>query len=110
VGADAGPSETESYQTLSGYPLTAANTSEPEFHFDRDIHFGFNDSLSYEIVVDWVIAKHKSQGLSETKCGQDRFENFWAFAISGGAATRGQRLCFKRYRRDGKPPKGRADA
>jgi len=87
VGADASPSEKESYQTLSGYPVTAANTPEPQFHFDRDVHFGFNNSLSYEIVVDWVIAEHKSQGLFQTKCGQDRFENFWVFAISGGTAT-----------------------
>jgi N-acetylglucosamine malate deacetylase 2 len=87
VAADAGSSEVETYRTLSGYPLTATTTSEPEFHFDRDIHFGFNNSLSYAIVVDWVIAEHKSQGLFQTKAGQDRFENFWVFALSGKPAV-----------------------
>jgi len=89
VAADAAPTDAESYRTLSGYPLTATNSSEPQFHFDRDVHFGFHNSLSYEIVVDWVIAEHKSQGLFQTKCGQDRFENFWVFALSGSSgATR----------------------
>ncbi len=50
------------------------------------VHFGFHDSLSCEIVVDWVIAEQKSQGLFQTKCGQDRFENFWVFALGGNAS------------------------
>jgi LmbE family N-acetylglucosaminyl deacetylase len=87
VAADAASSESEDYQPLAGYPLTQTTTSEPEFHFDRDIHFGFNNSLSYAIVVDWVIAEHKSQGLFQTKSGQDRFENFWLFAASGDSAA-----------------------
>jgi N-acetylglucosamine malate deacetylase 2 len=96
VGAEAGPSETESYRTLSGYPITATTTSESQFHFDRDVHFGFNNSLSYEIVVDWVIAEHKSQGLFQTKCGQDRFENFWVFAVGGGSAAAQTPAFFKK--------------
>jgi LmbE family N-acetylglucosaminyl deacetylase len=96
VGADATPGETESYRTLSGYPITAANSAEPQFHFDRDVHFGFHDSLSYEIVVDWVIAEHKSQGLFQTKCGQDRFENFWVFALSGASGAERTAALFER--------------
>jgi N-acetylglucosamine malate deacetylase 2 len=96
VGADAASGETESYRTLSGYPLTATNSSEPQFHFDRDVHFGFRNSLSYEIVVDWVIAEHKSQGLFQTKCGQDRFENFWVFALSGSSGAKRTEALFDR--------------
>jgi N-acetylglucosamine malate deacetylase 2 len=87
VGADAGADETEIYHALSKYPLTTTRTEQSEFHFDRNIHFGFNNSLSYSIVVNWVIAEHKSQGLFQTKTGQDRFENFWIFAASDDTAT-----------------------
>jgi N-acetylglucosamine malate deacetylase 2 len=80
LGVQASPKDTDSYKTLSGYPITAANSSEPQFHFDRDVHFGFRNSLSYQIVVDWVIAEHKSQGLFQTTVGQNRFENFWVFS------------------------------
>ena len=86
VGAEAAPKESLSYTALPSYPLTATLSPAPQFHFDRDVHFGFHDSLSYEIVVDWVIAEHKSQGLFQTKCGQDRYENFWVFALGGNDA------------------------
>jgi len=33
------------------------------YAFDRTTKFGFRDALSYQIVVDWMIAEHKSQGL-----------------------------------------------
>jgi LmbE family N-acetylglucosaminyl deacetylase len=91
LGVQASPSETGSYETLSGYTITSANSAEPQFHFDRNVHFGFKDSLSYRIVVDWVIAEHKSQGLFQTTVGQNRFENFWVFSSgdipASGAAS-----------------------
>jgi hypothetical protein len=37
--------------------------------------------------VDWVIAEHKSQGLFQTRCQQDRFENFWLFTVNGTSAA-----------------------
>ena len=87
LGALASTKETDSYKTLPGYPITAATSAEPEFHFDRDVHFGVGNTLSYQIVVNWVIAEHKSQGQFQTLMGQDRFENFWLLAASGGSAT-----------------------
>jgi len=86
IGAEAAPMRSLSYTALPSYPITATFSPAPQFHFDRDVRFGFHDSLSYEIIVDWVIAEHKSQGLFQTKCGQDRYENFWVFALSGNAA------------------------
>jgi LmbE family N-acetylglucosaminyl deacetylase len=86
IAADAGQDQTETYQALAGYPLTAATTTKPAFDFDRDAHFGFDNSLSYSIVVNWVIAEHKSQGLFQTMVNHDRFENFWLFTGSGKSA------------------------
>ena len=79
LGAAAGNTMRREYNPVLGQSLTQTLTTEPEFYFDRDVHFGYEHSLSYQIVVDWVIAEHKSQGLFQTKCLQDRFENFWVF-------------------------------
>jgi LmbE family N-acetylglucosaminyl deacetylase len=87
LGALAGGDGTVPYSTLPGYASTATRSPQPSFRFDRDIHFGYRDSLTYQIVVDWVIAEHKSQGLFQTRCRQDRFENFWVFSASGDSAT-----------------------
>ncbi len=95
IGALAGPDENPAYTQLKGFPITATTTRRPMFHFDRDTHFGFNDALSYQIIVDWVIAEHKSQGLFQTKPGQDRFENFWLFAMDDPAATHRARELFQ---------------
>jgi len=96
VGAEADPQATASYTALSAYPITAAISAAPQFHFDRDIRFGFRNALSYEIVVNWVIAEHKSQGLFQTKYGQDRFENFWVFALNGESSLSRTTAFFKR--------------
>jgi hypothetical protein len=87
LGAQAGGGDPAPYAWLSGYPLTLAASVNPQFQFDRNSRFGYQESLSYQIVVDWVIAQHKSQGLFQTRCQQDRFENFWVFTDEALAAT-----------------------
>lgn len=81
LGALAANSAVENYEPLPHYPITAAVSQDASLHFDRDARFGFQDSLNYQIVVDWVIAEHKSQGLFQNRCRQDRFENFWTFLV-----------------------------
>jgi N-acetylglucosamine malate deacetylase 2 len=87
LGAQAGAGDAASYKSLSQYPLTAADSLNPQFKFDRNTRFGYQQSLSYQIVVDWVIAEHKSQGLFQTRCLQDRFENFWLFTVNRDSAA-----------------------
>jgi len=87
LGAQAGEGDPAPYKSLSGYPLTATDSLHPLFQFDRNARFGYQQSLSYQIVVDWVIAEHKSQGLFQTRCLQDRFENFWLFTVNRTSAT-----------------------
>jgi LmbE family N-acetylglucosaminyl deacetylase len=43
-------------------PLTKMKPGVPVFEFDRTHKFGYNDKLDYNIVVNWEIAEHKSQG------------------------------------------------
>jgi N-acetylglucosamine malate deacetylase 2 len=55
----------------------------PLFAFDRTAHFGFRNALSYQIVVNWVIAEHKSQGLFQTESGKSDSEQFWLYEENG---------------------------
>jgi len=57
------------------------------YAFDRTRHFGFNNALSYQIVVNWMIAAHKSQGLLQTMCNRDPTEYFWIDTASALRAT-----------------------
>jgi hypothetical protein len=58
--------------------------------------FGFNRALNYEIVVNWVVAEQKSQGLFQTEHHDE--ERYWLFAASGkGSPERTQNL-FARLR------------
>lgn len=56
----------------------------PVLAFDRTASFGYHDALNYQIVVNWVIAEHKSQGLFQRDCGRHDLEEFW---VLGGDAT-----------------------
>jgi N-acetylglucosamine malate deacetylase 2 len=87
LGAQAGKGDPAPYKALSGYPLTVTDSLDPRFQFDRNTRFGYQKALSYQIVVDWVIAEHKSQGLFQTRCLQDRFENFWLFTLNKSSAA-----------------------
>jgi N-acetylglucosamine malate deacetylase 2 len=58
--------------------------SAPALVFDRTATFGYHDALNYQIVVNWVIAEHKSQGLFQRDCGRHELEEFW---VLGGAAS-----------------------
>jgi LmbE family N-acetylglucosaminyl deacetylase len=64
-------------------PLTRTVDAAPVITFHRDSSFGYRNALNYQIVVNWVIAEHKSQGLFQNDYGRDEFEQFWLFEASG---------------------------
>ena len=74
------------YEIFPGHPETAPYTEAPVFRFDVTARFGFRQSLNYQIVVNWMIAEHKSQGLFQTDCNKHDEERFWLFAQSGPQA------------------------
>jgi LmbE family N-acetylglucosaminyl deacetylase len=61
--------------------------ADPLLVFDRASSFGFRSALNYQIVVNWVIAEHKSQGLFQTESGKTDAEFFWLFEASGPDAV-----------------------
>lgn len=60
--------------------LPAIKVAQTRVHrISRLDTFGPGESLNYNIVVNWVIAEHKSQGLFQTESGKHSHENFWVF-------------------------------
>jgi len=53
---------------------------EPALVFDRTAAFGYRNALNYQVVVNWVIAEHKSQGLFQMDCGKHDREEFWVLS------------------------------
>jgi LmbE family N-acetylglucosaminyl deacetylase len=68
--------------------------------FDRTTAFGFHNSLTYQIVVDWMIAEHKSQGLLQTMVNKDPKEYMWVAIESAPEAQTGATLLFHLLRTD----------
>jgi len=73
---------------LPEQPVTRTIDCSPLIRFNRRARFGYRDALSYQIVVNWMIAEHKSQGLFQNHAGEHESENFWGFAVSGRDAIR----------------------
>jgi LmbE family N-acetylglucosaminyl deacetylase len=67
------------FRGLQGFPTTRTVSGAPAFCFDRKKRFDQNGALRYDIVVNWVIAEHKSQGLFQNDCGRHDLERFWLF-------------------------------
>jgi len=72
----------EKFSQLNSYAETKVVGSEPTFVFDRKTSFGYNNKLNYKIVVNWVIAEHKSQGANQLLMNVGDSENYWLFAIN----------------------------
>lgn len=62
-------------------PVTLVNSTA--FVFDRTRKFGFRDALDYQIIANWEIAEHKSQGLLQTDVNRYSREEFVIFDLSG---------------------------
>jgi N-acetylglucosamine malate deacetylase 2 len=84
--ADSSDEGTVIFAGLPSAAITATLSEDPAITFDRNAAFGFHDALNYQIVVNWVIAEHKSQELFQTDAGKHEFERLWLFKISGKSA------------------------
>jgi LmbE family N-acetylglucosaminyl deacetylase len=86
LGGDPGETADEPYAGLAKYIPTRPAQPQPVLCFDRRRSFGFRGSLNYQIVVNWVIAEHKSQGLFQSDYNRHPLERFWLFAGGGPRA------------------------
>ena len=78
----------EPFKGLSSYPLTSIASGLPIAGFNRNQKFGFNNRLDYSIIVNWLIAEHKSQGAMQLGVGKGDIEYWWNFDINGSESTK----------------------
>lgn len=92
LGFDTDPKEFSIHQNAQeGQRWDAAYA----YAFDRTAKFGFRDALSYQIVVNWMIAEHKSQGLFQTLCNKDPKEYVWVDLDSASEAKSSANALFR---------------
>jgi LmbE family N-acetylglucosaminyl deacetylase len=80
---------------FAGFGAYPAAGTFPAFVFDRNARFGHEGALNYQIVANWVVAEHKSQGLFQTDCGKYDAERFWVFSTAPGVLDRAHVLARK---------------
>lgn len=70
------------FSQLNNYAETKTASQLPLFTTDRTASFGYNNQLSYKIIVNWEIAEHKSQGTMQLAMNRGDYEIFWSFAMN----------------------------
>ncbi|RMF54085.1 MAG: PIG-L family deacetylase [Bacteroidetes bacterium] len=84
---------TTDFVELPGYPRSRIRQDRPPFTFDRTRTFGPRNRLTYQIIVNWVIAEHKSQGTMQLLMNRGEVEQFWLYALNApDAEARAQAL------------------
>jgi LmbE family N-acetylglucosaminyl deacetylase len=68
-----------------GYPITGVQPGGPHFLFDKTQPLDETGRLNYHIVVNWLIAEHKSQGTMQLLMNAADVERFWYFAANDPA-------------------------
>jgi N-acetylglucosamine malate deacetylase 2 len=91
LGFDTDPAE---YIPVAGFDETRGWGSGYASAFDRNVRFGYHDALTYQVVVSWMIAEHKSQGLLQTMHNKDAKEFIWVHLADSPDADAAVRLLF----------------
>ncbi|MFT7464837.1 MAG: LmbE family N-acetylglucosaminyl deacetylase, partial [Pseudohongiellaceae bacterium] len=84
-------------QSLPGWPITEAFAGAPTFDFQRSQGFGHQDKLNYNIIANWAIAAHRSQGTMQLFMGRGSdIENYVLFAHNPASAEAEASAWFER--------------
>jgi LmbE family N-acetylglucosaminyl deacetylase len=87
------PEDSRNYTSDSKNEIT--RVSSERLSIDRNTPYGFKNSLSDQMVVNWMIAAHKSQGLFQKYSNHHRFEEFRIFNLNSEKAIEKARALFK---------------
>lgn len=88
--------EAPRYGGLSNYPLTESRSTAPDFAFDRRDPLEVDSLLTYQIIVNWLIAEHKSQGTLQLLTNEWDIEHFWLYTMNADPAAERARSLFER--------------
>ena len=83
---------------LEAWPLTRVRADAGPFVFDRTQAFGHRERLDYRVIVNWVIAAHKSQGTMQLAMNTGEEELFQLFELNGGDAEERAAALFESLR------------
>lgn len=84
------------FRELKGYPITKLSGDIAPFTFDRSQKFGHNNELDYNIIANWVIAEHKSQGTMQQFMGaENAIEQYWYYDLNPDGRAENVRSFFK---------------
>lgn len=76
-----------SFDELEGHPITRIRRNPGPFTFDRGTPLGLEGRLDYTIVVNWLIAEHKSQGTMQLfLTSEPSVERFWLYDMNAPSA------------------------
>jgi LmbE family N-acetylglucosaminyl deacetylase len=98
VGSKGGPDNfgASEFSEHPGYPITRVRDDVPPFVFDREEALSPDGRLSYQIVVNWLIAEHKTQGTMQLLMNAGDIERFWLFAANDPSALERTSELFQR--------------
>ncbi|MEO6695923.1 MAG: PIG-L family deacetylase, partial [Ignavibacteria bacterium] len=92
------------YKGFEKFPITTVSDSI-SFEFDRTQKFGFKDALDYKIIVNWVIAEHKSQGTMQLLMNRGDIENYWYFDVNPKSSLQRTQELFELLKANNYPKK-----
>ncbi len=84
------------FDELPGYPITRVQPGLAPFVFDMTEPLDPQGRLDYRIVVNWLIAEHKSQGTMQLLVNRGEVERFWYFEVNGPQRLASTRVFFER--------------
>lgn len=81
---------------LEGHPETKV-MQDRIYEFNRNQTFGANDRMNYNIIGNWVVAEHKSQGTMQLLMQSDKglIEQYWYVALNGAKGLNKTEAYFK---------------
>ena len=77
LAPDGGPPA--AFTGLDGYPVTAVDPATPVFRFDRTAPMEGDRITTYNFVVNWALAEHKSQADLASYFNKGAYEFYWFF-------------------------------
>lgn len=96
VGATPDDTLHAGFREHPGYPITLVRADIKPFSFDLREPIDPQGRLDYRIVVNWVIAEHKSQGTMQLLMNQFAVERFWYFAANADGGLEAASQLFAR--------------
>ncbi len=78
------------------HPVSRVRPGAPVFEFDRTRKFGLNNRLDYNIVVNWLIAEHRSQGTMQLLMNALDVEQYFFFDLNRDDGVAAARALFDR--------------